>query len=581
MALGECGDWDAAAARIVAMINGAEDPLEGALPEGPGSGRLLEAFARQFEADYGVELGLSLPSLMTGFTGAMQGGFTAPVMVKVKPREVIHTAVVMQFMGIAEAGQQKSTLLKEVMDPLRSAVDKLAADERRQTALAWREQAKAAFGDKGNSVDGNAALWEKVYAGGICGSSVTDQGTPEGIRNNIVRMGGHRVILTAEPDILREISAYANKGSGGGSIGLLLRGWDQEDLSVDRAGTDALYVREPSLPYAILVQPESFTKYTGGADGSDDFVDRGLFSRTWLWRAERVPVMDEFGEEELAGLEAVGSFDDIPASALNALREKLAGRMAVVAQRSNDYRVSKGLEQAWKATGADLWMPRPKTVQRERLGFDGVAGLKTHLKVQRMRVALRRAVREADALSPGAATIIDPLAQRFTAHVMRMAAILSLADDPGATVVDTAHMEDVATRLIPWLWSGWWRVLRNRLEENAKTMVAEAVLKNPKGIDLSAGAKVLRALARMEKKGGVAAMDGFRPSDIFASAKASFPKSERSGINGLLRKELDRITAEGLVELVAGSQAEDVTGKVGPGRFRLTTMGRAEVEHVG
>lgn len=580
--MGECGDWASATARIVSMINGGEDPLEGLLPEGFGSSRLLEDFARQFEADYGVELGLSLPVLMTGMCGAMQGGFTAPIMIKVKPREIIHTAVVMQFMGIAEAGQQKSTLLKEVMDPLRLAVDKVAADERRATSLAWREKAKKSFGDKGVNVDANEQAWEKVYAGGICSSSITDQGTPEGIRNNIIRQGGHRAIMTAEPDVLREISAYANKGSGGGSIGLLLRGWDQEDLSVDRASNDALYVREPSLPYVIMVQPESFAKYTGGQDGSDDFVDRGLFSRTWLWRAERVPVMDEFGDELLDLSEGTdGGGTGLVASPMNVAREKLTDRMSTVALRSNDYRISKGLEQAWRASSADLWMPRPTLVQRERLGFDGVAGMQMHLKVQRMRVALRRAVMEADMVSPGLATVIDPLAQRFTSHVMRMAAILTLADDPGATVVDTAHMEDVATRLIPWLWSGWWRVLRNRLEENAKTMVAEGVLKNPKNIDLSGGAKILRALVRLEKKSGIAAMDGFRPSDIFASAKASFPKAERGGINGLLRKELDRMVGEGMAELVSGSQVEDVTGKVGPGRFRLTAMGRAEIEHAG
>lgn len=571
MALGETGDWDTATARIVKMINGGDDPLEGALPEGYGSGRVVEGFARQFEADYGVELGLSIPSLLVGVSGAAQGAFTAPIMVKVKPREVIHTALVMQFIGIAEAGQQKSTLLKEITEPLRAAVDTVAADERRTLAVKWREAEKAKFGDKGNSVDSNTAAWEKVYSGGICSSSLTDQGTPEGIRNNIVRQGGHRVVLTAEPDILREISAYAGPGAGGGSIGMLLRGWDQDDLAVDRVSNDALYVREPSLPYAILVQPESFVTYTSGHGGHDDFVDRGLFSRAWLWRAERVPVMDDFGDELLDTADDY-DLDTLMASDMNSAREKLADRMATLALRGNEYRMSKGLEQAWKATGADLWMPRPKVVHRTRLGFDGVEGVKMHLKVQRMRVALRRAVQEADAVAPGTGTLLDPLAQRFTTHVMRMAALLSLADDPGALAVDTGHMEDVATRIIPWLWSGWWRVLKNRLEENSRTTVAEQVLKNPKGIDLSGADKVLGALVKLEKKAGLAAEAGFLPWEITKVAARSFPRGE-TGVGARLRGALVDLVGEGLAEAVPGSEAADATGKATV-RYRITQAGR-------
>lgn len=582
MALGEGGNWESATARIVKMIKGEDDPMEGLLPTGYGSGRVVEDFARQFEADYGVELGLSIPTLLCGISGAAQGGFTAPIMVKVKPREVIHTALVMQFIGIAEAGQQKSTLLKEVMDPLRAAVDKVAADDRRQKTLLWREKEKKKHGDKGVNVDANNPLWEKVYAGGICSSSITDQGTPEGIRNNIVRQGGHRAVLTAEPDVLREISAYANsKGGGGGSIGMLLRGWDQDDLSVDRVSNDALYVREPSLPYAILVQPESFTKYTGGTDGSDDFVDRGLFSRAWLWRAERVPVLDDFAEELLDGLDEAAAGDAALASPMNVAREKLLDRMTALAMRSNEYRISKGLEQAWRATGADLWMPRPKTVERERLAFDGIDGVRMHLKVQRMRVALRRAVQEADAVSPGIGTILDPLAQRFTTHVMRLAALLSLADDPGALVVDTAHVEDVATRIIPWLWSGWWQVLKNRLEENSRTLVAEQVLKNPKDIDLSGSVKILKAMAKLEEKAGISGAAGFTPSEIFRLARSSFQKAERSGITGHLRKTLLEIVAEGMAEVVPGSETTDVTGQVATARYRLTGAGKTELAHAG
>jgi hypothetical protein len=577
MGLGETGDWDGAVKRITNLINGdGEDPLEGALPEGYGSDRLLERFARQFEGDYGMELGMTLPTLLAGFSGATQGGFVAPMVQKLKPRELVWTPLVFQFMGIAEAGQQKSTLLKEVAEPLHKALDRVAADERRHLVDKWREAAKADFGAKGIAVDAQDGAWTQVYEGGLCTSSITDQGTPEGIRNNLIEHGGHRVILTAEPDVLREISAYS-KGNSGGSIGLLLRGWGQENLAVDRAGAKALAIREPSLPYVIMVQPESFVRYTGGGDGNDDFVDRGVFSRVWLWRAERTPILDEFaevGEEDWLG-DGAGDFLD-QVSAMSVLREKLESRMTAVALRTNEYRAAKGVEQAWAAS-RQLWMPRPVELSRERLEFEGLDGLKAHVKVQRMRAMLRQAVREADGLAPGQATVLDPMAVRFTDHVTRIAALLSLADDPGSTSVDTGHIEDVATRLMPWLWSGWWRVMRERLEENSRTFVAESLLKNAKGKDLTGGGALRAALAKLGEN-GVASTGGFTPSEIFKVVKSRMPKTMRSGITEHLRKELLALVAEGQVEAVPG--IVDATGQPSL-RYRLTVAGQQAAQGDG
>lgn len=573
MGLGETGDWSGAVGRIVKMINGEDDPLEGALPEGYGSQRLLEAFSREFEAENGMELGMAFPTMLAGFSGAAQGAFLAPMVKDVKPAlSVLWTSVVVQFIGVAEAGQQKSTLLKEVMEPLKAALDRgEGAEHRRKLVEAWRKEAQDAFGSTGLKVDGDTAAWEKVYNGGLCPSSITDQGTPEGIRNNIVRHGGHRVILTAEPDVLAEVNQYQNRGAGG-SIGLFLRGWNQEDLAVDRASTDALYVREPSLPYVIMLQPDSFQKHTGGnGQGDDDFIDRGLFSRSWLWKAERVPVSD-LGEGE-----PDWALDDLDLSGLDLgaaetgmlwnLRGVLAERMARVALRSNAYRVSKGLEQAWREHKV-LWMPRPKDVLREKLEFDGLDGVKAGWRVQMMRARIRQAVAEANAQTPGVATLLDPMAVRYTDHVMRLAAVLTLADDPDAKTVDTGHVEDVATRLMPWLWSGWLRVMRERLENSAALAVEESVLKNPKGMDLSAGGVILRSMAKLTGEDGPKAMGGFLPTEIFQKARRAMRSSKKPSawITEHLHKELAEVVQEGLVQEVG--KTETAAGKP-TARYRL------------
>jgi len=572
MALGESGDWASATSRIVKMVNGEADPLEGALPEGYGSARLLERFARQFEADYGVELGMSIPTLLAGFSGALQGGFQVPIVRTVNPApQFIWVSTVVQFIGIAEAGQQKSTLLDEVLHPLKRALDRDAVASRRQTVENWRKEAMDAFGATGVAVDAEAGAWDKVYLGGVCPSSLTDQGTPEGIRNNLVRHGGHRVILTAEPDVLRDVSAYASKGAGG-SVGLFLRGWNQEDLMVDRAGTDALVVREPSLPCVIMLQPDSFKKYTGGSDGSDDFVDRGVFSRMLLWRAEKTPESEEFPD-----LDDLVEWDPSApvATVLGSLREKLEDRMTTVAMRSNDYRISKGLEQAWKESKY-LWMPTPKEVQRERLSLDGLAGIKAGIRVQQMRAAVINAVRAADAVNPGIAAVLEPLAQRLSAHVMRMAGIFTLADDPGATTVDTGHVIDVATRLMPWLWAGWWQVMRERLEANAQASVSEGLLKNAKGADLTGGNLLLKVLSDLDASNGPAAMGGFTPSEVIKKVENRMPHAQRGGaLRGHLRNVLAGMAAEGLVSIVG--QASDATGKPSA-RYRITEAGRAMVK---
>ena len=580
--LGETGDWDGALSRITTMINGGQDPVEG-LAHGFASGGLVEAYARQIEAEYGVELGMALPTLLGALSGATQGGFEAPMLHDLTQGGhdlYTWTPLVVQFIGIAEAGQSKSTVLKEVNGSLRFALDRKGLDHRRQLVADARAQAvKAHEAQVGGDFDKEVV--GAVYSGGLCPSSVTDSGTQEGIKKALATNGGHRMILTAEPDVLGEISQYQGKGKSG-SLGLMLRGWGQEDLDSDRV-SDPQSAREPSLPFVILTQPESFTEFTGGGEVRDRFVDRGVFSRTLLCKAERTPVVDKF-EAWMSVLDGeLAPVDTAMATPLGAMREQMQAAMDRLVERTNAYRVSKGIESAWKNAVAKYeWLQRPTEIKRQRLAiYDKSdpaarkAALLVMLKMQRLRAQLRGAVAAAEAHNPGIAQLLDPLALRYVDHTMRIASLMSLADDPDAVSIDVGYMEDVATRVMPWLWANWWKVMADRLEESGRVFVETQTLKNPKGVELSGGPKLLRAMVNLENGAGLAAAEGFLPSAIFKIASNWMPT--RSGNNPYFRVELKRIEAEGLVEVVPGSATTNASHTVSTARYRLTAAGRAKV----
>lgn len=574
MALGETGDWAGAVERITNLIKTGEDPLGGELPEGYGSQRLLEAFAREIAAEHDTDLGLTLPETLAGYSAAMQGGFLTPILTRWKPPKYLPVPVVVQFIGIAAAGQKKSTLLAEVAAPLKAALDGIGAEHRSELVDKWRDAAIKANGDDGVATNTNQPDWLRVYAGGLCVSSTTDQGTPEGLRKRMAAYGGHRAILTAEPDVLRDVSAYA-KGSGGGSLRNFLSGWDQEAIEADRVSGD-VHVIEPSLPCVIMVQPESFVKYTmGGADGTDDFVDRGVFSRMLLWAAKPQLAGDGFaGDLEEWDPEAWAEDGLAHGGMVDVLRDKLSDSMVEVVRRTNPYRVSKGVLHAYLEKPPDWPMPKPPLHKRVQLGLDGAEGHKAAARVQRMRSMIMESIEAMSAERPDYGAVLYPFAQRFTSHVMRLAAVQSVAEAPGdCQVVDTDHIEDVATRVMPWLWAGWWRLMADRLESNAATLVEANATKNYKGTVLTGAVRLADAFVKLEKKHGISAMGGFPRSEVIKMAKLAFAKQERTKVHGQLESQFMELLADGAIELSPEQGSPSAIGKVVE-RYRLTEQGR-------
>ena len=563
--------WDQATARIVKMIKGeGADHLEFFLPEGYGSGGVVEKHARLFAEANDVDVAMIMPVLLCAWSGATQGAFTAPLYSEDWSSNPV--PLVFQFFGIAESGARKSTVIKEGKGPLEQAM-KRGVIERRKMCGTLRKKAMTASGQVGIAVDANKAVWEKVYAGGVCASTLADNGTPEGIRNKMVSQGGHRVLMTGESDVMREATGAYSKN--GGSLGLFIRGWDQETIAVDRASDTAhLYMPEASLPLLVYVQPNSFALYTTvGQNGYDEWTDKGVFGRAWLWRMPKATIPQGF---QFKPKPKVGEVSPLMAARMVTLE-----RMENLVARSNEYRAAKGIRYAWETTaGADTAIEEKylPPARREALDLDGAAGQAAFVRVQNMMLVLRHALEEADAADPGVSYQYHPLVARFTDHVMRLAALLSLADDPGALAVDTAHIEDVATRLMPWLWSGWVDVMDLRRTVNAEEILSSELMKNPSFTELDPKTYVLRAMAALSADDGPTAMvNGFLGSEITNRARGVIKKPMRSQLGRRLKESLEELAVEGkLVVRISGAGPVSAIGKVAD-RFKLTAAGHAAV----
>jgi len=560
--------FEQATKRITNMIKAGTDPLEGLLPEGYGSDRVIENHARLFAQANDVDLAMILPVLLCATSGATQGAFMAPLYNEDWTPN--HVALVFQFFGIAESGARKSTVLKEGKQPLENAMIK-GVIERRAMCAAWQAKAMKAAEAIGVNIDSDKMTWDKVYGGGVCASTFADSGTQEGIRNKLIQNGGHRVLMTGESDVLREVSAYSRGGAG--SLGLFLRTWDQEAIQVDRASDTAhLYMPEASLPFLIFVQPSSFSMHTSiSQHGYDEFTDKGVFGRAWLWKMPKpsIPTTFAFKKKPKTG----------EVSPLMQARLRTLESLERLVERSNEYRAAKGIRYAWETNGASLaikedFLPKP---ERELIDLDGEEGEEAFVAVQNMLLDLRRSLEEADALDSGVSYQYHPLVSRFTDHVMRLAALLSLADDPGALTVDTGHIVDVATRIMPWLWSGWVEVMDFRRSANAEAAVSSEMMKNHTFADVSTAHTVLKALAALSSDDGPSAEAGFTSGEIAERARRSMPSSGRvPGISAHLRKALEGLATEGkLVARIGGGQANAV-GKTYD-RFKLTAAGYAAV----
>lgn len=463
-------------------------PGQGGVGAAWGSGAgVLEAYGRAYAGATGIDLGMVLPTLLAATSFCTQGAWWVPLEKGMAGTDEI--PLVFQFFGVAPSGQQKSSLLERRVLPVLDELSFKGTLHRNELCLAWKEAARAAvvIGAGGSPLVLDDKVWDEIYGAGRCAHSIADAGTPEGLRGDLAGNGGHVGIFTTEPDVLREIRAYAKDD---GSLTIFVRGWDQSNILTSRArGT--VRMAECSVPFAILTQPETFTEYTRpGPDGHDPYLSRGVFSRAWLYEAPYLKAGTGSGHG-LLDTEKDALTEMVAMSAV-LWEEKMRGLVAY----SDEYRAGKGVMQAWLGR-PECWgeVPAPtspKSLHR-KLGLDA-AGQTVYLGVQWIRQDLIQLSDEMDAEGPGMRAKFASWFARFTEHVLRIAALLTLADNPEAEVIDAAVMQDVAVRWMPWLMAAWVRVTTARGVVNAEEAVATEVLANPSQMDLTVESNVLRAL---------------------------------------------------------------------------------------
>jgi hypothetical protein len=153
--------------------------------------------------------------------------------------------------------------------------------------------------------------------------------------------------------------------------------------------------------------------------------------------------------------------------------------------------------------------------------------------------------------------------------------VLSVGSGDPMTVgkLDTGHVEDVATRIMPWLWAGWWRVMSDRLENVGQDLVEANALSNFKGAVLSGEVRILAAFMKLEKKlGGPAALDGFPEGAVIRAAKEFFGRKAQPKVHDSLVAQFRSAVAEGLVVKIGTGKA-NASGKAAA-RYQLTALGR-------
>jgi len=84
---------------------------------------------------------------------------------------------------------------------------------------------------------------------------LADDATPEAVASLLAEQGGRLAILSAEGDVF-DIMAGRYSKNGSANLGVFLKGWNGDDLKVDRKGRPPEHVEQPALTLGLAVQPE-------------------------------------------------------------------------------------------------------------------------------------------------------------------------------------------------------------------------------------------------------------------------------------------------------------------------------------
>jgi hypothetical protein len=538
---------------------------------------VAESWARAVSGSNGgqIALPLTLPLALVTTSICCQGAIW--VQAPLDDGDPLEVPVIIQSLAVAPSGYGKSTVLdplvkmllrlyraghgrrsgivKGILDQGLVAVDLAAAGAKAAGQLVADEVWDAARGALG-----------KITEKGRCGDLLVDQSTPEGVRRSLQLGGSMTGVLTAEPDILREVGAYAKDA---GSLRFFLDGWGASRIGVNRAERK-MVIPAAVVPFAILMQPQSFDAFNrdrtdGGSGGgvggvaADSAVGRGFFGRSWLVRIpaaarSRTP----FGMNGGGGGGSGGVGVLKPVTAAGVVFEDMAEALLM---RTEDFRVRMGVFIGWEEAlgggdgreAADV-VKAPGEPDKVWLSMTEAARAE-YAMVQNLRTAMIDAVQRLEADGSGAETVLMPMAARWTQHVLRVAAVLTLGVDPAAVVIEDWAVRDAGQRVCVWLLEHWCREMADYREAAQAATIEQEIKFNPRGADLTPlgqVVEVLNAMAAEQMAGGAAAAPAWGRAVVLAKM--------RNKVRGAARDAVNKAFADAFDELVtAGALAKKTT----------------------
>lgn len=515
------------------------------LPEGGWENvTVLEKYARAITETSSPEISLALtfPMALVACSVAQQGALWLKI---AQPGgHSLKVPGILQATLIAPSGYGKSNAL----DPLVEMMDSLnraGITRRKKMVNVWsdaeiQKQTAKISTAKGVAASPSAgAVDEKgiraLYQFGLCKRLTLDSGTPEGIRRALLRGGGVGGIMTAEPDVLREISGYAKDG---GTFRWLLDGWGGAKIGVAR-GDREMVVPRAALPYCIVVQPSSFDQFNQSRiekeGGTDSAIGRGLYGRSWLVRIEG------WKSAGLAfGMGAQGN-TQIVGKALAGIELALEKIM----RRTDEYRAKMGVVIGWEDAASrdeegDTGVPPlPEQVWME-LAPDAMFD---YTMLQNVRLAFIEDVSIAEASRPGLEKILMPMVTRITQHALRLAMALQLSVDPDAEVVEKWALRDATMRLLPWLIEHWAAEMHRYHLDGMQALLEFEVRNNIKAEDLTFESRVLKALSKVVDGKGGGAEATFTRSEVIRKARDQFRSSARLTLGSQLEDAFEDLLA--------------------------------------
>jgi hypothetical protein len=547
------GPWRTAADRIIRMMS--TGMAGDNLPMGPGSHIGIERYAREVvaanpQSDLGIMYGLCSVAVCV----ASQGGYV--MMVPVAGGGFLDVPAIQHFIGIAPSGWRKSTALNVAKEPLKKALAR--GEKLRRTALPkLRDDAEkdAAAIMNYNNIPGDIqkAQFLDVYNGGYCAATLVKDPTVEALRNMLVQNGGVAAVMAGEADVFRNVTAYSTDS---GSLTFFLDGWSQDDVLTSRAGQGMMAMDEAALILGVLFQTDVFAEVTSGSGrggssgGADSFQQRGVFGRILIreavdtggWETVAADYSDDASWEGHEGKDGMSDQNGRMSTLGLALADYTKALEDLVAD-TNNYRMMKALRHSWLLAstkyGAAMQVPEIDQVPRHPIKLDRAA-LVAYSRIQRMHSALMDALGDMD---PDTQALWEPMASRFTQHVLREALVVSLG--AGRREVTAEILEDCALRVMPWRWGLSTRALVKRQFERAENIIAASFSDNAAHEDLSPEAKILKALSSMYTREPRLRQIGWTHAEVVRRATSTIsPKSARLGVGPRLQRALEGLSVD-------------------------------------